>query len=433
MIGTIDPTKSDVKIIGAGISGMLAAYYLHRKGYHVTLIEKESFSGGMIRTLQTPLGPVETAAHSFLGSSDITELCHELGVALTSVRKDSRARYVLRDRSLRRFPLSVKETLGVVYRLSTKRAHPQEILESMTVADWAKTFLGQAALDFLVTPMLMGIHGCLPEELQLQAAYPQWTPLPGKTLLQSLKMKAKEKKREKRAPLLAPLHGMGYFMRLLEQAVEGQLKERFQKNHEIQSLSELEKDGKNSNIILSVPAYAASHLLKESDPLLAEALQQIPYTPLVIATCFVPLSDLIRPPRGVGVLIPPQEKMNSLGILFNSSAFDQRVRDPSWVSLSFFLGGTLRPNVLELSDLEIQKEIEDDMNILLGYKTSSRPLRLHLSRWAQAIPLYSSQLLKARQQALKGWCAKRGHVLFSNYSGELSVRQLVTEAKTFLS
>ena len=39
-----------VVIVGAGINGLVAANYLRRAGYHVTLVEKKTSTGGACTT-----------------------------------------------------------------------------------------------------------------------------------------------------------------------------------------------------------------------------------------------------------------------------------------------------------------------------------------------------------------------------------------------
>ncbi|HEX8290247.1 MAG TPA: FAD-dependent oxidoreductase, partial [Pyrinomonadaceae bacterium] len=105
MIGTLDETRREATIVGAGIAGMLAAYALDKKGYEVTLLEERGEAGGLIQTVHTEYGMAERAAHSLLASGPVMEFCQDLGVELAEVRPDSRARFVVRDGRLRKFPL----------------------------------------------------------------------------------------------------------------------------------------------------------------------------------------------------------------------------------------------------------------------------------------------------------------------------------------
>ncbi|HAS74071.1 MAG TPA: hypothetical protein DCS67_07995 [Clostridiales bacterium UBA8960] len=68
-----------VAIIGAGFSGMLAAYLLEKKGIDVTVYEKEAFVGGHCRTLVSKDLLVELGT-VFCFSEHIKELLLELGI-----------------------------------------------------------------------------------------------------------------------------------------------------------------------------------------------------------------------------------------------------------------------------------------------------------------------------------------------------------------
>jgi len=43
--------KRKIIIIGAGISGLTAAYLLDKEGYHITVLEKKKEPGGSIETV----------------------------------------------------------------------------------------------------------------------------------------------------------------------------------------------------------------------------------------------------------------------------------------------------------------------------------------------------------------------------------------------
>ena len=97
MLGTLDQRYREVTIVGAGIAGMLAAYALDKQGYRVTLLEEKTRAGGLIATTPTNHGIAESAAHSLIATDTVRELCRDLGVELITPRKESRAKFVLRD------------------------------------------------------------------------------------------------------------------------------------------------------------------------------------------------------------------------------------------------------------------------------------------------------------------------------------------------
>ena len=121
MLGRIDPQKKKVTIIGAGISGLLLAWDLDRRGYEVTLIEAGARAGGLIHSEWTEHGLSENAAHSFLASPRVQALCRDLDVALVPVNPESRARYIWRGGRLRRFPLRVSRCVAAHQRVDLRR------------------------------------------------------------------------------------------------------------------------------------------------------------------------------------------------------------------------------------------------------------------------------------------------------------------------
>src|SRR4026209_2896358 len=126
MIGTINQSKREATVVGAGIAGMLAAHVLDGRGYRVTLIEGKHRAGGLIRTRQTDFGIAESAAHSLIATEAVREVCRDLDVDLIAPRKDATAKYVIRDGKLTRFPLTLRETLDTVRHAAFARSRNSE-------------------------------------------------------------------------------------------------------------------------------------------------------------------------------------------------------------------------------------------------------------------------------------------------------------------
>lgn len=75
-----DPNCADVAIIGAGPAGLTAAYLLSKKGYSVTVIEKdEKYVGGISRTVEFEGYRFDIGGHRFFSKSqEVVDLWNEI-------------------------------------------------------------------------------------------------------------------------------------------------------------------------------------------------------------------------------------------------------------------------------------------------------------------------------------------------------------------
>lgn len=437
MNGTLDETRREATIVGAGIAGMLAAYALDKKGYEVTLLEERGAAGGLIQTVHTEYGMAERAAHSLLASGPVVEFCRELGVELAHVRSDSRARFIVRGGKLRKFPLGVGEAVGALGRAAFARAPAGA--GALDLGSWGRTHLGDAAVDYLLTPFVRGIYGVQPSQLGVEAAFPVLSVAPGKTLLgtaigRALKRRPKggdgggasngagaRKRRTESTRMVAPRYGMGDLTGRLERRLEERLGGRFRRGVRVGEIPDA------PNVILAIPSYAAARLVEPSAPDLGRALAGVRYTPIVSVTAFVPVESLTRPVKGVGALVPEREGRKSLGILFTSSSFEGRVSDESrFASFAVLLGGTSQPHWADATDAEIGEAVREELGDLLGVR--GEPARLVISRWARAIPQYSVSLPAVWRLARATWCSKPGRLLCGNYTGQVSLRGMIERA-----
>lgn len=418
MIGTLDTSRKEATVVGAGIAGMLAAYALDKNGYRVTLIEENERAGGLIKTSNTEHGIAESAAHSLIATQAVRELCAELRVELIEPRKEAKAKFIFRDGKLRRFPLGIRETAAALGRAAFVRS---ENGAKQNLDAWARRHLGNAALDYLLTPFVRGIYGVQPAELGVAAAYPALDVPAGKTLLGAvLNKKRNHSSKGETKQRVAPQFGMGDLVSKLEHRLEQKLASRFRKNEKISNVPDA------ANVIIATPAYAAAAILKHVAPALAEKLETINYTPIVSVTVFVARDSFTHPVHGTGVLMPACEDRRSLGILFNSSSFDYRVTDGSrFASFTVMMGGTSQRHWLQASDDEIRQAIKLELSDVLGIR---EPRAALIHRWPAALPQYSSGLPTVWQRARDTWCARPGRIVFGNYTGQISLRGMIESA-----
>ena len=415
MLGRFDPLQKEVTVIGGGIAGLLAAYTLDKRGYRVTLYEEKERLGGLLWTRKSDRGLIENAAHSFLATLPVRKLCQDLGVDLLPVRPESKARFILRKGKLRKFPLTLGETLQALFRAFFIPSRGP--LPHMTLADWGRHFLGEAALKNLLTPFVHGIHGVDPDQLTVSTVYPVLEIPRGYSFLLFFCLKRLRRgfaKKPPRPQMMAPRQGMSEWVDALEGVLRKRLEGRIHLGIRIKDLPE------RGNIVLAVPAESAVALLNRIDPTLSMALRDVRYAPLISVTTFVERKSLRQVPRGVGVLVAPGEQNRCLGILFNSSAFDGRVLDATaWVSCTLMFDASW----IQAPEESIQSQVHQELQSLFGFQGEA--MACTIVRHIRAIPVHNQNLKNVWDLASVGWCADVGHVLFGNYTGALSLRGMI--------
>jgi oxygen-dependent protoporphyrinogen oxidase len=417
MIGTLNKQSREVTVVGAGIAGMLASYYLDRRGYRVTLIEQSERAGGLIQTRHTDHGITESAAHSLIATETVLDLCRELDVELLEPRKEAKGKYIVRNGELRRLPLTLPELIATAGRALFVRSNNDN---GQTLESWGFRHLGRPAVDYLLTPFVRGIYGVQPVELGVAAAYPALQVPIGKTLVSWQCSKPKEPKPKQIKKRVAPKYGMGDLVGQLERHLQSRLGNRFRKSEPVTSLPDV------TNLIIATPAQSAAQLLEEVSSSLAQKLLSVRYTPIVSCTVFVDHRVFKKPVEGVGALMPACEDRKCLGILFNSSSFANRVTDEEhFASFTVMMGGTSQPKWLKATNEEIETAIRAELNSLLGIP---EVLSVVVHRWPAALPQYSCNLPTVWHHARETWCATPGRILFGNYTGQISLRGMIESA-----
>ncbi len=183
-----------VVVVGAGISGLTAAWHLTdpaRAGDvvpEVLVLEGSPGVGGILRS--GPLGPVsiDVGAESVLARRpEALELIAEAGLADDTVHPVTTAANVLVDGVLR--PLPGGTLMGVPGDPNTLRGFlsdadveraaaepglpPTEVGDDVDVASYVAARVGRAVVDRLVEPLLGGVYAGHADRLSLRATVPQ--------------------------------------------------------------------------------------------------------------------------------------------------------------------------------------------------------------------------------------------------------------------
>jgi monoamine oxidase len=82
-------SRTDVVVIGAGLSGMNTAMMLREQGYKVVVLEAGSRVGGRVETVETANGPVDVGASQVgRGYARVLDMCQKLNLRLIPEDRD---------------------------------------------------------------------------------------------------------------------------------------------------------------------------------------------------------------------------------------------------------------------------------------------------------------------------------------------------------
>lgn len=409
--------EHDVIIIGGGISGLSALHFLRHElpDADVVVYEASERLGGTVGADHIDGYSFDWGPNGFLDREPLTlELCRQLGLEpeLERANHAVKNRYVLRGGRLRPVPMSpgkflTSDILGIGGRLrvlleplAPKR--PEGGDES--VYDFAARRIGREAADYLVQPMVSGIHGGVAKQLSLASCFPVMRQMEEEhgSLVKAMFARAKKRRKDVRGAGGGPSGPAGWLTsfkgglyRLIERIVE-EHRAHIRLHAQVEAL-ERQADGRyllrNSDgrtasarrAVLATPAYAASSICAPLSKALSEALAEIPYAPINVVCLGYARSDVAHPLDGFGFLVPPAEGRHILGCIWTSSVFDGRAPEQA-VQLRAMLGGAGNPAAAEASDETLITWARDDLEALLAIRAAPQISRVY--RWPRGIPQF---------------------------------------------
>lgn len=184
-----------VTIIGGGLTGLTAAYYLgHAKpDWTIQLFEQAPRFGGKIQTRHIDGYVVELGPDSYLGrKTEMTDLITDLGLASTLVSNATGQAYVY-DRGTTH-PIPGGSIMGVPTEMMPfvkasliswagklragldyfKKPYPLDANGDVSIGHFFKYHLGQEMMDKLIEPLLAGIYGGDIYKISLLSTFPHF-------------------------------------------------------------------------------------------------------------------------------------------------------------------------------------------------------------------------------------------------------------------
>jgi protoporphyrinogen/coproporphyrinogen III oxidase len=403
--------KTQVAVIGGGISGLACAYRLLKLGVPFTLLEAEEHPGGLIGTVEQDGFLFESGPQSFQGTDSVLDLIRELGLEVDLCQADTRApRYVLRKGQLEKVPMTPQAVLGssllgigARWRIASEALRKTKApKEEESVAQFVRRKFGHEILEYLVAPFVSGVYAGDPEKLSLRAAFPsleEWERAYGSILRGAIKSRPAKGAGQGPPPLCSFHHGMA----MLTRTMAAKLGESVRLGARVETITKSGTDPSGGYqirfsqkggtetieakaVVIATPAYVASHLTAGISAPLARALSGIEYAGVAVVAAGYYKQQFGTAMDGFGVLIPRSEKFRTLGTVWNSSLFPDRGGDGR-TTLTSFVGGATDPEMIGKPDAEIIAIVQDESARILGI--TGQPIVSSVWKHPKALPQYN--------------------------------------------
>mgnify|MGYP006276509765 CR=1 FL=1 len=438
-------TVRDVIVVGAGISGLTAAFKLQQRGCDVEILESGPRAGGVIGSVSRDGFLYELGPNSTLDTTPlINGLLSDLGIAneRSNASAAANTRFIVRGGTLAALPTSPQAflttgafSLGAKLRLLREPfipPLPPEAEES--IASFVRRRLGQEFLDYAIDPFVSGIYAGDPERISVPAAFPRLHALEQKfgSLIKGQIAGARERKRNaEKAKNTAGSFSFRGGMQTLTDALAARIR-GLETGVAVTEISRND-DGNfvvrgtcggeavvkcARTVVIATPARHAAPMVRHLVPAAADALASIEYAPVAVAATAYRRSDIAHPLSGFGFLVPKCEHRSVLGSLFSSSMFDGRAPSDS-VLLTTFIGGRRNPELPGQDDATITKLVHAEMVDLVGARQA--PLWIQVTRWPQAIPQYDLGHLRRLSPVAAAESAIPGLHFCASYRGGVAV------------
>ncbi|HEY3215032.1 MAG TPA: protoporphyrinogen oxidase [Candidatus Eisenbacteria bacterium] len=404
-----------VVVVGAGITGLAAAWWLIRgapAGVELEVLEAEARAGGHAWTRREDGFVVEAGPNGFLHRPDepqVLELVRELGMEsrLIEARPAARRRFVRRGGRLHRAPdgphtLIASRALSAAGKLRLLRepwvAPAAAGAAEETVFEFARRRVGVEVAEALVDAAVAGISAGDSRRLSVAAAFPRMVEMERE---HGSLIRAMFSGRRSRPRLLSFDRGMATLIDALGVRLGSALRagcplERIA--HDGRRWRLECRDGSTrmaDRLVLAVSATRAARLLADLDPALAGTLESIPYAGLGVVALAYRETDLPRALDGYGYLVARSEDLDTLGVVWESSLFEGRAPRGA-VLLRAMLGGARRPDLVGLADDDLAARARRELAAVM--KITAEPLETWVWRWPRAIAQYEvGHLARIRQ------------------------------------
>jgi protoporphyrinogen/coproporphyrinogen III oxidase len=427
-----------VAIVGGGIAGLAAAYFLRDRGLTVTVLEGSARIGGKLAVSDVAGIAVDAGAEALLARRpEGVDLIRSIGLGGRLVYPGTTAARIWTRGRLRPLPsrqfmgvpadFGDLEQSGIVSPAGLDRARQDAVLAAtardgdVAVGQFVGSRFGAEVVDRLVEPLLGGVYAGRADQLSFEATLPGLAPESRKhrslaeaaaAMLGSGGVPGGESS----APVFTTLvDGLGSLPEALAAASgaavrTGSMVRELARTPAGWRLSigpaiapePIDADA----VILALPARPASRLIRNVEGVAPAqaALAEIEYASMAIVTLAYPAAAFPAPIAGSGYLVPAVDGRPVKAVTYSTLKWPHLAAGLHVVRCS--IGRIGEEAVLQGDDAELAGLAAADLSAATG--VACRPIATRVTRWGGGLPQYTVGHLDRVRRIRAGIAAKPG-------------------------
>jgi oxygen-dependent protoporphyrinogen oxidase len=398
-----------IVIIGAGISGLSAAWHLQKAGVEYCLLESSSHPGGYLQTIHQNNCILEVGPNSILCDREILDFIKEVGAGeeLVEASQVSKSRFVLKNGKYQKLPDSPPALIKskffswkTKFKIFTEPFRRASQIEQESLDHFFTRRFGKEISDYALNPFVTGIYAGDPKDLLLEETFPsikEYETKYGSVLKGFIKNKPerrgsynfKQGMASLPKSIAAGLKSISYGHKVTDIIKESNqfiIKGKKENNESFELTA--------SQLIITIPAFSTSELIKEIYPSLSEALKKVYYPPMAAVHSIYDKKNIHYPIDGFGALNPAIENQFSSGCIWVSSIFPYKAPADKFLFTSF-VGGTLNAAKTSLPEEELKVKVHQELS--RHFEIKGQPDFQVVVKWKQAIPQYNKEIKKVKE------------------------------------
>ncbi len=399
-----------VIIIGGGITGLSAAWYLQQHNISYTVLESEGRWGGKVQSEQVPHPDgrpfmIEAGPESFVTRKpEVYDLARDLDILdeVEAASNEARGIYILTDGKALPVPLAPQKFItsplmswrGKLRLLAEPFIPARRDDEDESIAAFARRRLGDEALERLIGPILGGIYNTDPHRQSILTTSPVMREMEAEygglvvALVRKMLAAGRATSADDGAPkpprFMSFKNGAEGLIDALTDKLSGTLRlnaavARVDKTDTGYAVQLADDETLHAEaVILTTPANVSAALVGDLAPDAARLLSQIEHVNIGSISLMYRAEDFLPSLKGMsGLMIPRREGRKIDAVTFTAHKSPAFAPEGYELIKVFFGGGT--PEVVTLPEAQALAVIQSELRDLLGIHAD--PVAYRMYRW----------------------------------------------------